>query len=145
MSFEHYNLNIFILDFTIMKGYLGISDLIFAIKGACTGHVGSYAQHKITSMIASGIMCGAAAWMAHGAKFNSVGHGLYGSGMATSAGVNYSALKGGELIAKAGLGNVIWEAVKQVAIQVGQAVLNLAVFTALQKVTLYCMRTHFSF
>uniref|UniRef100_A0A914WDZ7 Uncharacterized protein n=1 Tax=Plectus sambesii TaxID=2011161 RepID=A0A914WDZ7_9BILA len=125
---------VFLSKFLISEG---ISDLIFAIKGACTGHVGSYAQHKITSMIASGIMCGAAAWMAHGSRFNSVGHGLFGSGMTTSAGVNYSALKGGALIAKAGLGNTIWEAVKQVAVQAAHAVLNLAVFTALQKALQY--------
>uniref|UniRef100_A0A914QMC1 Uncharacterized protein n=1 Tax=Panagrolaimus davidi TaxID=227884 RepID=A0A914QMC1_9BILA len=126
---------VFVSNFFISEG---ISDLIYTIKGACTGYADNYKQHKIMSVIASGVLCGVGGYFAKGAQFNPVAHGIYGSGWAT-AGVNNVALKGGALIAQATLPAVTKEVLKQVGRRVAAAVLNLAIFTALQQALKYAM------
>uniref|UniRef100_A0AC35G6C2 Chloroplast protein-transporting ATPase n=1 Tax=Panagrolaimus sp. PS1159 TaxID=55785 RepID=A0AC35G6C2_9BILA len=111
----------------------GISDLIFVIKGACTGYAGSYWEHKKASMMSSVLMCGVGALISYGSHFNSIAHSLVGPG-AHTANAQVMSLAGKAMFSQCGgVMKVIWATIKEVGKQIITALANLAVFTVIQQ------------
>uniref|UniRef100_A0A914PJ29 Chloroplast protein-transporting ATPase n=1 Tax=Panagrolaimus davidi TaxID=227884 RepID=A0A914PJ29_9BILA len=112
----------------------GISDLIFVLKGACTGYAGSYWEHKKASMISSGLMCGVGALISYGSHFNSIAHSLVGPCKYTADGAQVMSLAGKAMFSQCGgVMKVIWATIKEVGKQIITALANLAVFTVIQQ------------